>query len=529
MDEIKTFSPGIDYTAKTFAGLEEVLAQELKELGASDVEVIKRGVTFRGDEALLYKANYLLRTAIRILKPIGVFEIKNEQQLYEKVQRIDWSEVFDVEQTFAIDANVFHSELTHEQFVALRTKDAIVDQFREKTGKRPWVDTEKTQIYIDVHISSDVCTISLDASGESLHKRGYRIGADKAPINEVLAAGMILLSGWKKDTDFIDPMCGSGTIPIEAAMIAMNIPPGYYREQFAFMHWKSYDEALWNKVKEAANEKMGEFDHKIIASDRSEKAIGIAKANIKNAGLHKDIDLKVSYFDAIEPPSDKGILIFNPPYGKRLEEKGDLKDLYRGIGDVLKKNYKGYEAWIISPDFEASKFVGLRPSLRIPLYNGPIEARFIKFEMYEGSKRGTESLERRADKYSDGDTEFKTDRTKRFGAREYKNEGDKGEPTKPRRFEEREERGKFDRNKPERSSADRSTKYSKGGEKRSGADKGPARRFDKPDVERSRFNKDAPRKEDNIQVWESDKEEKPYKTTMDKPEEKGPPRRRRRI
>ncbi len=386
MESLKEFKMAMDLTAKTFAGLEEELKKELEALGADDVKIIKRGCTFRGDMALLYRVNYLSRLAIRILKPIGVFDVKNDDQLYDKVKNINWMDVFKITQTFSVEANLFHSEMDHSHYAALKTKDAIVDQFRDATGKRPWVSVENPNIYIDVHISHNVCTISLDSSGESLHKRGYKIGADKAPINEVLAAGMIILSGWKGDCDFYDPMCGSGTIPIEAAMFAMNIPSGYYRPSFAFMNWEGFDDELWQKIKQEANENLKEHDHQIFASDRSEKAVGIAKCNFKHAGLHKDISTKVGYFDSIKP-EEKGILIMNPPYGIRMEERGELRDLYRGIGDVLKNNFIGFESWIISPNFDAAKFIGLRPSQRITLYNGPLETKFMKFEVYEGTRR----------------------------------------------------------------------------------------------------------------------------------------------
>jgi len=386
MEELKDFSLGMDLTAKTFAGLEEELAKELTSLGAEDVKIIKRGCTFRGDIALLYKVNYLSRLAIRILKPIGVFDVKSEDQLYEKVKKIKWLDIFKLNQTFSVEANLFHSDFDHSHYAALKTKDAIVDQFREETGKRPWVSVENPNIYIDVHVSHNVCTISLDSSGESLHKRGYKIGADKAPINEILAAGMIALSGWKCDCDFYDPMCGSGTIPIEAAMFAMNIPSGYYRKEFAFMNWEGYDEELWLKTKQEADENLTEHEHQIFASDRSEKAVGIAKRNFKHAGLHKDINIKVAYFDSVEP-ENKGVLIMNPPYGIRMEERGELRDLYRGIGDVLKNKFVGFNSWIISPNFDSAKFIGLRPSKKITLFNGPVETKYMKFEVYEGTRR----------------------------------------------------------------------------------------------------------------------------------------------
>ncbi len=386
MESIKEFKKGMDLTAKTFAGLEELLAKELKELGADDVEIIKRGCTFRGDEALLYKVNYLSRLAIRILKPIGVFDVKNDDQLYDKVKRINWMDVFKLNQTFSVDANLFHSDMDHSHYAALKTKDAIVDQFRESTGKRPWVNVETPHIYIDVHISHNVCTISLDSSGESLHKRGYKIGSDKAPINEILAAGMIQLAGWKGDRDFYDPMCGSGTIPMEAAMLAMNIPAGYYRKEYAFMNWEGFNQELWDKTKEDADNNLTEHECNIYASDRSEKAIGITKRNLKFAGLHKDIEVKVAFFDSIKP-ENSGVLIMNPPYGIRMEERGEMRDLYKGIGNVLKNNFAGCEAWVICPDFDQAKFIGLRPSQKITLYNGPIETKFLKFEVYEGTKR----------------------------------------------------------------------------------------------------------------------------------------------
>ena len=407
MENITEYNQGMDFTAKTFAGLEEVLAEELKTIGAQDIKIIKRGVQFKGDEALLYKANYLLRTALRILKPIGVFEVKNDKQLYEKVMKIDWSKVFNVTQTFSVDANLFFSELDHSQFVSLRTKDAIVDQFREKTGKRPWVSKENADIFIDVHINQDVCTVSLDSSGESLHQRGYRIAVDKAPINEVLAAGMIQLTGWKGEKDFYDPMCGSGTIAIEAAMVASAIPAGYYRERFALMSWETFDEELWGNIKQEADGLMVDPECNIFASDRSEKAVGIAKRNLKKAGLHKDIDLKVKYFDAVQPESPNGILVFNPPYGKRLEERGEIRDLYIGIGDVLKNNFQGFEGWIISSSFDSMKFVGLRPSRKIHLFNGPIETRFVKFEMYAGSKKGKHMSDEDKERYKSRDRDSK--------------------------------------------------------------------------------------------------------------------------
>lgn len=388
MENLIPFEQGMDLTAKTISGLENVLAEELESIGATQVAAGKRVVLFRGDKALLYKANYLCRTALRVLKPIGAFTVRDENELYEKVKRIDWTEVFDLDQTFAISASVFLSSMTHSLYVAQKTKDAIVDQFREKLGKRPSVNTDDPDIYIDVHINQEKCTLSLDSSGHSLHKRGYRIAADKAPINEVLAAGLIKLTEWKKDGDFLDPMCGSGTIPIEAAMTALNIPAGYYRKKFAFENWKDFDTTLWHQIKEEANAEIKEHDHPIIASDQSHKAFNIARSNLKHAKLDQDITLINKPFEKMNPETGKGILLFNPPYGERLEED-NIFELYKHIGDVLKNKFQGYEAWIITGNPEAAKFIGLRPSKKIHLFNGQIESRFIKFEMYAGSKKAS--------------------------------------------------------------------------------------------------------------------------------------------
>ncbi len=386
MENLKTYEQGMDLTAKTISGLEEVLADELKALGAKEVQTGKRVVLFRGNKEIIYKANYLCRTALRILKPIGVFTVRNEKELYEKVKRIDWTQVFGLRQTFMVNATISQSSMTHSLYVALKTKDAIVDQFRDKLGKRPYVDKENPTIYVDVHINREKCTISLDSSGASLHKRGYRVATDKAPINEVLAAGLIKLSGWKKDGDFMDPMCGSGTIPIEAAMEALNIPAGYYRKHFAFENWQDFDHDLWHDIKEEANNRISEYDHPIIASDQSFKAFNIARSNLKNAGLQLDVTLINKPFEKMNPRKWKGMLLFNPPYGERLEEK-DIIALYKMIGDVLKTKFKGYEAWMITGNPAAAKFVGLRPSKKITLFNGQIESKFIKFELYEGSRK----------------------------------------------------------------------------------------------------------------------------------------------
>ena len=370
--------------AKTMAGLENVLAEELTAMGAQNVEPLYRAVSFEGDKALMYRANYCCRTALRILRPITSFVARNEMMLYNNIFKIQWHEIFNINETFAIDAVTSGNYFTHSQYAALKVKDAIADEFREHFGARPSVDVENPDLRINVHIENEKVTLSFDSSGESLHKRGYRKSVDKAPMNEVLAAGLIKLTGWKCDCNFVDCMCGSGTLPIEAAMLAMGIPAGFFRKKWGFMTWHDFDKELWQNVVLDAGAEMEEFDYEILASDHSAKAVEIAKANITNAHLQHDIKLsKQDMFDMV-PPEGGGIMIINPPYGERLEEK-DIINLYKGIGDALKKNFKGFEAWIISSNKDVLKLVGLKPSKKIDVYNGPLECKFEKFEIFEGS------------------------------------------------------------------------------------------------------------------------------------------------
>lgn len=370
--------------AKTMAGLEGVLAEELTAMGAQNVEPLYRAVSFEGDKQLMYKANYCCRTALRILKPITSFVARNELALYNNIFKIQWHEIFNINETFAIDAVTSGNYFTHSQYAALKVKDAIADEFREHFGARPSVDVDNPDLRINVHIENEKVTVSFDSSGESLHKRGYRKNVDKAPMNEVLAAGLIKLTGWKCDSNFVDCMCGSGTLPIEAAMLAMGLPAGFFRKKWGFMTWHDFDKELWQNVMLDAGAEMEEFNYEILASDHSAKAVEIAKANIENAHLQYDIKLsKQDMFDVV-PPKGGGIMIINPPYGERLEEK-DIINLYRGIGDALKKNFKGFEAWIISSNKDALKLIGLKPSKKIDVYNGPLECKFEKFEIFEGS------------------------------------------------------------------------------------------------------------------------------------------------
>ncbi len=384
--------------AKTVSGLEPLLAEELAALGATEILPITRAVSFKADTKLMYRANYELRTALRVLKPIFHFVAKNENALYDGVSKFRWYELFSVDQTFAIDAVVSGTTFTHSHYVALRTKDAIVDQFRDRFGARPSIDVDQPDLRINVHIAEDQVSLLLDSSGDSLHKRGYRTMVDKAPINEVLAAGLVLMTGWQGDRNFVDAMCGSGTIPIEAAMIGMHIPAGYYRNNYGFMRWKDYDPELWANVKSAADEKISEMEGEILGSDHSAKAVDIARANVRNAHLNHDIKIIKKDIEALVPPEGGGVLLINPPYGERLEED-DLTALYKTIGDSLKKQFKGYQAWVISSDLPAMKRIGLKPSVKKTVYNGPLECRFMRFDIFEGSYKQmkTEKAEKRRD------------------------------------------------------------------------------------------------------------------------------------
>ncbi|HNY07018.1 MAG TPA: THUMP domain-containing protein [Bacteroidales bacterium] len=372
--------------AKTITGLEEVLAAELRALGANDVELLKRAVSFKGDKALMYKANQWSRTALRILKPLKSFTLVNEEDLYTELRQIPWEDYMDVHKTLAMDAVVNDSLFTHSHFVALRAKDAVVDYFRDKFGRRPSVNTENPDLRINIHLQNNICDISLDSSGTSLHKRGYRQIVGEAPMSEVLAAGLILLSGWDKQSNFLDPMCGSGTLLIEAALIANNIPPSTYREDFGFMKWKDFDAELWENLKNEAFDLQTEFDYKIIGSDISERNLSSAIRNVRSAHLHKDIELSVGSFENIVPPEGTGMLITNPPYGERIQVH-DIIQLYRQIGDTLKQKFAGWQTWVISGDLLAIKHIGLKPTKRITVFNGQLECKFNKFEIYEGSKK----------------------------------------------------------------------------------------------------------------------------------------------
>lgn len=368
-------------------GLEEVLATELRNLGAQDVKVGVRNVSFRGDKGFLYKANIALRTAIRILKPIRSFKVYDEEDLYENLQKIKWENFLKVDGTFSIGAVVNSKHFTsNSHYISLKSKDAIADYFRHKYSKRPNVDLKYPDLKIHVHIQKEWCTVSLDSSGDSLHKRGYRSATNIAPINEVLAAGLVLLSGYTGDENFIDPMCGSGTILIEAAMIANNIPANINRKHFGFENWNDYDEDLYFIIQDALLKKIRNSHFKIMGFDKAPSAVRKAQDNIKNANLDEFIGVHhVNFFNSKKEVFGNTTILFNPPYGERLNI--DTAEFYRKIGDTLKHGYPDSKVWFITSDIAALKHVGLRTSKRIPLKNGDLDCRFVRYDMYEGTRK----------------------------------------------------------------------------------------------------------------------------------------------
>ncbi len=368
---------------KTLFGLEDVLAQEIKELGGKDIDVSKRAVAFYGNKRLLYKANYCLRTALRVLQSAYAFKAYNEQELYEKTRAFRWSAYMSVNQTFAVDSTVFSKNFTHSKYVALKVKDAIVDHFRKECGERPNVDTENPDVRINVHIAGKDVIISFDSSGESLHKRGYRNRTYKAPINEVLAAGMLKIAGWNKDIPLYDPMCGSGTILLEAAMLAKEIPAGKFRDKFGFMTWNNFDKELWDEVKAEANAKICSPEMQLYGSDILTLAIDIAKESALNMGLTStDIKLQRKSFERFVPLTKHGMLISNPPYGERIT-KEDIDAFYKLIGNRWQEAYQGFTCWIISSNMQAYKHVGLKADQKMTLFNGALECEYRKYEIYK--------------------------------------------------------------------------------------------------------------------------------------------------
>jgi putative N6-adenine-specific DNA methylase len=332
-------------------------------------------------------ANYTCRTALRILVPVARFRAADETMLYDGVRAVPWEKYLDFTGKFAIDSVISYSAFTHSGFVSLKAKDAVADRFRDRFGKRPDVDTVDPDLRINVHLFKEQCTVSIDSSGSSLHLRGYRKAQTEAPLNEVLAAGLLLLSGWDRKTPFVDPMCGSGTLLIEAALMAGKVPSGYFRPLFGFERWKDFDRKLWDIVKRECEEKIEEPEVPLRGFDRDDKAVQACLTNIEQAGVEKFVQVEKADFQTSLPPFPRGFMLTNPPYGERIKVD-DIKKFYQDLGDVLKKNYAGYTAWLLGSDLEALKFIGLRPSRKIKVMNGPLECRLVKFDLYEGKKYG---------------------------------------------------------------------------------------------------------------------------------------------
>lgn len=375
--------------AKTFKGLEQVLAKELIELGANNVQIERRAVFFTGDLRMLYTANFCLRTASRVLVPIATFKAKKTDDIYEQVKALNWAEYMTPKTTFQIDATVYSDLFRHSQFITYRVKDAIVDYWMEHGGVRPSVQLTNPDIYLNIHIAGDSVTLSLDSSGESLHKRGYRVANTQAPINEALAAGMLLLAGWRGQGDFYDPMCGSGTLLIEAALIARNIAPGIYRKGFAFEKWANFDADLFEDIY-SDDSRERDFQHKIYGSDAGFYAVQVATKNIESANLQRDIEVKqirVQELRLAERDTEGALVMINPPYGERLAQDKDVLRLYQDMGTTLKHQFNGATAWIISSNEEALKCIGLRPAKRVRLMNGELECLFNQYELFKGDRK----------------------------------------------------------------------------------------------------------------------------------------------
>ena len=428
-----------EMVAKTFQGLEDVLAEELRDLGALNVEPGKRMVSFEGDLEMLYRANLCCRTALRILKPIYKFIARNTDELYEFTKEFDWGSLMNVNSTFSIDTVAYSDEFTHSRFVTYRVKDAIVDWFKDRYGedKRPGVRLQDADVMINVHIAGDRVTLSLGSSGESLHKRGYRVAQTEAPINEVLAAGIILKSGWRGDCPLVDPMCGSGTFLIEAALIAANINPGVYRKHFSFEHWRDFDAELFDRLyNDDSNER--EFEYKIYGADISPKAVEIAQKNIRSAGVGRMIELETKPLSAWEEAPENGILITNPPYGERISSE-DMDGLYELIGQKLKNVFKGYHAWIIGYREEYFHRIGLAASMKMPILNGSLECQLREYVIFEGDYKHFRSQGgrlRELEERKDDRLDSLRDRKKREMRREFKRDfrRDSGKPAPGGKF-----------------------------------------------------------------------------------------------
>ncbi len=374
-------------TATTLSGLEEILAKEITALGGQETQIHKRAVTFSGDKKVIYRCIYELRTALRVFLPFHTFKTKHENHLYKKIREVDWTAIMDLNDTFAINGTTSSKYITHSKYLALKTKDAIVDQFRTKyDGRRLSVDRDNPDHRLNVHLSYDnVCTLSWDMSGATLNRRGYRTATGEAPINEVLAAGILLSSNWQKDCDFIDPMCGSGTFLMEAAMYAQNIPPQINRKEFGFMRYKDFDRVLWQEVKREAEAKIVDFPYKILGYDKDFGAVKAARLNILAGNMDGKIEVERDDLFKLNPEAAKGIVMMNPPYDERLQV-ADVNAFYKDIGHALKHNFTGFDAWVITANIKAMKQLGLKPSSKKILFNGALECQLAHYELYRGSR-----------------------------------------------------------------------------------------------------------------------------------------------
>ena len=373
--------------AKTFYGFEEILSDELLKLGAQKIIKGNRNVSFYGDKGFMYKSNICLRTALKIIKPIKEFRFKNIDEYYKKIYEIKWEDYLDIKSSFLINSVVFNSKIfNNSKFTSLKAKDAIVDRFRNKFNKRPSINSFNPELKIEIHVNRNSCTISLDSSGESLHKRGYKKYNSAAPLNEVLAAGIILMSDWDKKSDLLDAMCGTGTFLIEAAMIARNIAPNLNRLAFAFEKWKDWDDELFETIEESVKNKEIEFDHKLYGFDISSAMVKKAEKNIEISDLGVDIEIvNKDFLSSIKTDNDKLHILINPPYDKRISV--DVNELYKKIGDTLKNNYLHSDVWLITANLEAIKSIGLKSSKKIKLFNGSLESRLLNYNIYPGSKK----------------------------------------------------------------------------------------------------------------------------------------------
>ena len=457
-------NPEFELIAKTFQGLEEVLAKELTDLGANNIQIGRRMVSFTGDKGMLYRANFMLRTALRILKPIKHFRALTAEEVYDAVKSIEWDKYLNNETSFAVDSVVFSQEFRHSKFVAYKVKDAIVDYFRERTGNRPNISLTNPDLQLHIHIAENDCTLSLDSSGTSLHRRGYRQEAVEAPLNEVLAAGMILMTGWQGECDLIDPMCGSGTIPIEAALIAQNIAPGVFRKEYAFEKWPDFDKELFDSIyNDESNER--EFNHKIYGYDINRNAVDIATRNVKAAGLSKTISIEVQDIQDFTQPKEKSIIITNPPYGERISTP-NLLGLYRTIGEKFKHQFQNNDAWVLSYREECFEKIGLKPSLKIPLYNGSLECEFRKYQMFSGKYK--EMREQGGELKSQEELRQMAEK-KRFKAhREFKRSLDDDGSNDDNRFE----RGRFGKEAPRRNFSENRERRSPGRDRKENETRG---------------------------------------------------------